>query len=292
MKIKKLPLEFPFDRPKTGWISWGDCVKEEDRITPIFNKNGYYLDRETNITWLEINGEAWKYQTREAFEYRLRTSEFEELYDDVYKALQTLSKSSLLTKKQRQILYFQQNIRTSRQVSISAKKAGLGFKKKFEKFGEKMSFTYEYERPALTVDIVLFDRNPEYDQDNETEVLLVKRKNDPFRGSWVFPGGFVEYGERTLEAAFRELKEETSIERRYLSFVGIFDDPNRDPRGWVVSIAYTGIISEHEKRIIKAGDDAAECRWVNLQEIDNKKYILGFDHFNILSSAITNYWLD
>lgn len=153
-------------------------------------------------------------------------------------------------------------------------------------------YTYEYERPALTVDIVLFDRNPEYDQENETEILLVKRKNDPYRGAWVFPGGFVEKGEKLLDAAFRELKEETSVSLRHLSFVGIFDDPNRDPRGWVVSTAYTSVVTKYEKEMAKAGDDAAECRWVSLQQIYNNKYVLGFDHKEILSSAICNFWLD
>ena len=58
MKLKVFPLTFPFNNEKEFWE---DCVKEKDRIEPIFNRNGYYLDRENDLAWIEINGEAWKY---------------------------------------------------------------------------------------------------------------------------------------------------------------------------------------------------------------------------------------
>ena len=108
MKIKFLPLSFPFNLNKDYWE---DCVEEEARITPVFNKNGYYLDRETNQTWLEINGEAWTYQNREDFDYEIATHEENNWLDkDVFNALKTLSKAHprILTKKQSLILYYEE----------------------------------------------------------------------------------------------------------------------------------------------------------------------------------------
>jgi 8-oxo-dGTP diphosphatase len=161
-----------------------------------------------------------------------------------------------------------------------------------------MNFKYEFPRPSLTVDIVLFGQNPtrwiprlemEFRQSTQIEkVLLIKRKNDPFKGRYALPGGFVNVsdegnqGETFLEAASRELKEETNLEVRNLRQLGVYGDPGRDPRGRVISIAFIGVVSVLPYTPV-AGDDAAEAQWCDL---DNLHYSdLAFDHSKILRDA-------
>lgn len=92
--------------------------------------------------------------------------------------------------------------------------------------------TYEYPRPALTVDIAIVTREA------KPRVLLIQRKKDPFAGSWALPGGFVEENERLGDAARRELVEETGVAAGELEQLYTAGDPGRDPRGWTVSVAY------------------------------------------------------
>ena len=96
--------------------------------------------------------------------------------------------------------------------------------------GQKHS--YEYPRPALTVDVVIATREA------RPRVLLIRRKKDPFAGSWALPGGFVDENERLADAARRELAEETGVTAADLEQLYTAGDPGRDPRGWVVSVAY------------------------------------------------------
>lgn len=118
---------------------------------------------------------------------------------------------------------------------------------------------------AHTSDVVVF--NLQATQFRETgcipNVVLVKRKNEPFKDCWALPGGFVEEGE-TLEAcAKRELEEETGIPSRisgFLAPLGTFSDPKRDPRGHVISTAFISVIPTAADGLqLKAGDDAGEC---------------------------------
>ena len=137
-----------------------------------------------------------------------------------------------------------------------------------------MSVTYDYARPALTADAVVF--RPAGDGH---EVLLIRRKHPPFEGMWALPGGFLDEGE-TLEAcAARELAEETGVTAAPLFLIGVFSKPGRDPRGWTVSAAYAGVADEHATA--KAADDAAEIRWYGLQALPE----LAFDHADILRQA-------
>jgi hypothetical protein len=100
MKIKVLPLSFPFNYRKE---IWEDCVKEENRITPVFNRNGYYLDRISGKTWLEIDGEAWLYKTREGFEYSLKISEGNNrIHPDCMKAIKVLISHKIAPKSLRE----------------------------------------------------------------------------------------------------------------------------------------------------------------------------------------------
>ncbi len=132
----------------------------------------------------------------------------------------------------------------------------------------------EYPKPALTVDVVTLRY-----RDGHLELLLIKRKHDPYVGTWALPGGYVDQGETPEAAALRELAEETHLEERPLYLVGVFGDPERDPRGWVVSTAFLAFApAECEAQ---AGDDAAEVAWHALSALPE----MAFDHAEIIASA-------
>lgn len=141
-----------------------------------------------------------------------------------------------------------------------------------------MSQSERYEKPALTVDIVLIapvDGNP--------RVLLIRRKHPPFEGRWALPGGFVDPHEPLEDAARRELWEETGTSPTRLEQLHTFGAPGRDPRGWTVSVAYLAVLDEGEARTLRpqAGDDAAEVGWFGLLAPPP----LAFDHADILEHA-------
>src|SRR3712207_247830 len=117
-----------------------------------------------------------------------------------------------------------------------------------------MNFSYEYERPGLTVDCVIFG----LDLEAETlKVMLIERDLEPFAGMWAIPGGFVRPGETLEAAAARELLEETGVADVFLEQLYTFGDPERDLRGWVVSVAYYALVSP-EKHTIQAATDARQ----------------------------------
>ena len=111
-------------------------------------------------------------------------------------------------------------------------------------------------------------------------VVLVKRKNPPFQDHYALPGGFVEIGEYVEEAVVREAKEETGLEVQVERFSGIYDDPDRDPRGHVISIAYICNVIGGE---LRADSDAKDVSCMTIKEI--KKIKLAFDHAKILADA-------
>lgn len=139
-----------------------------------------------------------------------------------------------------------------------------------------MSFTYKYPRPALTVDAVIFGLD-----ENELKLLLIQRAQDPFKGRWAFPGGFVDMDETTEQAALRELQEETGITDVFLEQLYTFSAVDRDPRERVVSVAYFGLVKPSSLRFA-AASDAADVGWFSINEIPP----LGFDHAKILETAL------
>ena len=140
-------------------------------------------------------------------------------------------------------------------------------------------YTYEYPRPSVTVDIALFRVCG-----GVLQALLVKRGREPFKGRWVFPGGFVEIDEPVGDAAVRELREETGVQHVVLEPFGVFDEPRRDPRGRTISIAHVGLVpTEYEG--VQAGDDAAEAGWFPASDAPP----LGFDHRDMMRAALA--WL-
>lgn len=141
------------------------------------------------------------------------------------------------------------------------------------------TYTYEYPRPMVTVDTVLFRF-----AGGAVETLLVKRREEPHKGRWAFPGGFISMDERLIDAAARELREETGIENIMLEPFGTFDAPDRDPRGRVISVAHIGLICGQET-VPRPGDDAEEAGWFPVAATPD----LAFDHSQVLEAAL--YWL-
>ena len=155
-------------------------------------------------------------------------------------------------------------------------------------------YIYDYPRPMLTADcMVVNDRN---------EVLLVRRGNDPYKGCWALPGGFMEMDETLEHCAVRELEEETGlkVDEQDIRLIGVYSAPDRDPRGRTVTAAYAVVSrkwesaprrgTEHlgkEKKCSEeigkpvAGDDAAEVRWWPLNALPK----LAFDHAQIVSDG-------
>ncbi|PKK90896.1 MAG: hypothetical protein CVV64_08240 [Candidatus Wallbacteria bacterium HGW-Wallbacteria-1] len=145
-----------------------------------------------------------------------------------------------------------------------------------------MSFNYEYSRPALTVDLAVFS-----EFEGNAELLMIRRGNDPFQGRLALPGGFVEENENPLNAAFRELEEETGIKVDSLDLIGVYGEPGRDPRGHTVSILY-GCIVDRKICVPKAGDDAAEAFWLNPESLVFSE-IMAFDHHLLVRDACEWY---
>ena len=138
-----------------------------------------------------------------------------------------------------------------------------------------MSYTYEYARPAVTVDIVVFTV-----QDDELKVLLIQRAESPFQGDWALPGGFIEIDESLKRAAYRELKEETGVRARYLEQMGALGHPDRDPRGRTITVAYVALMPP-DKLKNQAGSDAKAVSWFSMNDVPE----LAFDHAKILRYA-------
>lgn len=139
----------------------------------------------------------------------------------------------------------------------------------------KGTYTYDYPRPAVTTDCVIFG----YDG-KELKVLLIERGIEPFKGCWAFPGGFLNMDEDALAGARRELKEETGLEDAFIEQFHTFSEPGRDPRGRVITIAHYALVKIQE---VEGGDDAAQARWFPIGEVPP----LAFDHDRILRMAMS-----
>ena len=139
-----------------------------------------------------------------------------------------------------------------------------------------MSNLNDYPRPSVTVDLVIFTI-----AEDDLKVLLIRRGQEPFKGRWALPGGFVEIDESLERAAARELKEEVGVTNVYLEQLYTFGEPKRDPRGRVISVSYFALVDAERQRIV-AASDAAEAQWRSV--FDPPK--LAFDHARILDTAV------
>ena len=130
----------------------------------------------------------------------------------------------------------------------------------------------KYKIPSLTVDIFIFNDNHEF--------ILIQRKNDPFKEYWALPGGFVDYGETTEDAAIREAKEETSIDVELIDLLNVYSEPDRDPRRHTVSVTY---LARGNFDDANADDDAKDIGVYSFDDL--KKLNIAFDHMTILNDA-------
>ena len=134
-------------------------------------------------------------------------------------------------------------------------------------------YAYEYPRASVTADAMIFA-----EKEGQIYVLLIKRGNEPYKGYWAFPGGFLNMDETVARCAERELEEETGIVLTGMQLVGIYSDVERDPRGRVITAAYAAMTTMPEA---VASDDAVAAKWWPLNELPP----LAFDHDKILVDA-------
>lgn len=135
-------------------------------------------------------------------------------------------------------------------------------------------YCYKYPHPAVTTDNVIFG----YDG-TRLRVLLVERGGEPYKGYWALPGGFLNPDEEAGQGALRELREETGLEPAHVEQLHAYSTPGRDPREWVISVAYMALVRPRE---VKGSDDAADARWFPLDEVPQ----LAFDHADMLRDAL------
>lgn len=140
-----------------------------------------------------------------------------------------------------------------------------------------MAYTYQYPRPAVTADCVVVTKG------TDPQVLLIERGDEPFKGCWAIPGGFLNIDETTEQCALRELEEETGLKLDKVFQVGAYSKVDRDPRGRTVTVAYLIIIDEPLP--VTGLDDAANAAWWPLSSLPQ----LAFDHDEIMSDAIALY---
>jgi len=139
-----------------------------------------------------------------------------------------------------------------------------------------MAFTYDYPRPMVTVDAVVFRKNG-----SGTEVLLIKRGRYPYEGMWALPGGFVDMEETLEEAIIRELEEETGLKQVELQQLHAYSEIHRDPRGRNISITFYGIAGSIDTTVT-SGDDASDAQWFLVDQMPE----LAFDHIKVVQLAL------
>lgn len=139
-----------------------------------------------------------------------------------------------------------------------------------------MAYTYDYPRPAVTVDNLIFGF-----EENDLKLLLVQRKKPPFKGEWALPGGFVEINESLQDAALRELREETGVNNAFLQQLHTFGAVDRDPRGRIISVAYYALVRKQDV-VLESGSDADAVAWFNVYDLP----VLAFDHDEIIDFAM------
>lgn len=139
-----------------------------------------------------------------------------------------------------------------------------------------MGFTYNFPRPAVTTDTMVFREGAQC-----IEILLIKRKKEPYKDFWALPGGFLEIEETPEEGSKRELKEETGLDVKILKEVGTFGEIDRDPRGRTITIAFYTFLPGNRQKAV-AETDAAEVSWFSIQELPD----MAFDHKEILKEGL------
>ncbi len=142
---------------------------------------------------------------------------------------------------------------------------------------KKGRYIYEWPRPMVTVDAVVFAVT-----EGRAKLLLIKRGNEPFKGKWAIPGGFIGIDEELEDAVARELSEETGLTGVKLEQMHTFGRCGRDPRGRQITIAFMGTITEGLDRI-RPGDDAQEAQWFDIEHLPAN---MAFDHVAVAQFGI------
>ena len=142
---------------------------------------------------------------------------------------------------------------------------------------KKGKYIYDWPRPMVTADAVVFSFSA-----GKAKVLLIQRKNEPFKGKWALPGGFVGIDEELENAAARELAEETGLVDVTLEQMHTFGNVGRDPRGRQITIVFMGIATKRQNKI-KAGDDAEKVQWFDIEKLPKD---LAFDHNEVVEFGI------
>ena len=137
-------------------------------------------------------------------------------------------------------------------------------------------YTYKYPRPALTVDAVVFSK-----EKDKLEVLLIQRKNEPWKDMWAIPGGFLEVDETAEQGAKRELEEETGLKGIELKQLYVFDSVDRDPRERIITIAHYGFADKNIHHA-KGSDDAIDAQWFDVKNLPP----VAADHIKIIEKAL------
>lgn len=143
-----------------------------------------------------------------------------------------------------------------------------------ENYEVEEQYCYKYPRPSVTADCIVFTR------ENTPQVLLIERGDEPFKGCWAFPGGFLNMDETTEQCAIRELKEETGLEVDKVKEIGTYSKVDRDPRGRTITVAYLAVVDAPLE--VMGQDDAAKAQWFPIDTLPK----LAFDHDEIMSNAI------
>jgi 8-oxo-dGTP diphosphatase len=139
-----------------------------------------------------------------------------------------------------------------------------------------MSYSYNYPRPAVTADAVIF----RLEEDETLEILLIRRNDEPFKGKWALPGGFLDENETLEECVAREVEEETGLAGIRFYQLEAFSQPDRDPRGRTITVAFWGFCKNKPK--LTAGSDATDASWIDINLIPE----LAFDHDKIIKKAL------
>ena len=139
-----------------------------------------------------------------------------------------------------------------------------------------MKLFHSYSNPALAIDLVVFGYH-----ENELSVLLLNRKDEPFKGGWTLPGAFLQMQEKFSDTCSRVLRTKLGMDKVYLEQLYSFDEPERDPRGRAISVAYFALVNPSRLEI-SAGTMANDVKWFNVKKIPE----LGFDHKMIFKKAL------
>jgi len=141
----------------------------------------------------------------------------------------------------------------------------------------KGKYVYDWPRPMVSVDAAVFALSGK-----KAKLLLIKRGNEPFKGQWALPGGYVSIDEELEDAIVRELQEETGVVGVQLEQMRAFGKCGRDPRGRQITIVFIGIADKKQTKA-KAGDDAAKAKWFDIEKLPKN---LAFDHNEVTKFAI------